>query len=85
MSSHPEGAVDLGLSPAEPPATLYHGTAERFIASIKESGSRPGARKHVRLSSDLDTAVRGGARHGAPVVLTVRKGRCFICRKTVSG
>src|SRR5687768_6269101 len=30
--------IDLGLAPAEPPAVLYHGTAERFIPSIREKG-----------------------------------------------
>lgn len=63
--------VDLQLSPSTPPARLYHGTARRFLDAILREGLRPGQRHHVHLSTDLDTATRVGARHGAPVVLTV--------------
>jgi putative RNA 2'-phosphotransferase len=63
--------VDLGLSPAPPPATLFHGTVERFLASIRREGLVPGARTHVHLSADVETARRVGQRRGAPVVLVV--------------
>ena len=66
--------VDLGLDPMEPPDLLYHGTAERFIAAIKERGLLPGRRNHVHLSGDKATATRVGGRHGRPVVLTVQAG-----------
>ena len=64
-------AVDIRLPPATPPAMLYHGTASRFVASIREQGLRPGARNHVHLSATPDTAVSVGARHGKPVVLVI--------------
>jgi len=64
-------AIDLGLSPAQPPDLLYHGTASRFLKAIKASGLRPGARRHVHLSADSETARRVGARHGFPAVLRV--------------
>lgn len=64
-------AVDLGLTAAEPPAVLFHGTATRNLASIFHEGLRPMARQDVHLSADTDTATRVGARHGRPVVLTV--------------
>lgn len=64
--------VDLALSPQEPPATLYHGTAERFVASIRAHGLRPGSRNHVHLSADVVTARKVGQRHGTPVILEVR-------------
>ncbi|RNF84301.1 RNA 2'-phosphotransferase [Montanilutibacter psychrotolerans] len=63
--------VDLGLTPQQPPGTLFHGTATRFAASIRESGLLPGARQHVHLSSAETTARDVGARHGSPVVLIV--------------
>jgi len=66
--------VDLGLPPAEPPERLYHGTAGRFLDSIRREGLRPGQRQHVHLSPDAETAQRVGRRHGAPVVLAVRAG-----------
>ena len=62
-------AVDLGLSPAEPPTELFHGTATRFVASIQAEGLRKGKRQHVHLSPDQPTAIKVGQRHGKPVVL----------------
>jgi putative RNA 2'-phosphotransferase len=64
-------AVDLGLEPRRPPDVLYHGTVERTVASIMESGLRPGSRQFVHLSADVATATAVGARRGAPVVLAV--------------
>ncbi|GAB6197121.1 RNA 2'-phosphotransferase [Lysobacter xanthus] len=63
--------IDLGLVPVEPPARLYHGTATRFLRSILRDGLHPGRRRHVHLSTDLDTARRVGARHGMPAVLGI--------------
>lgn len=64
-------AVDLALTPQTPPDVLYHGTATRFVDSIRRQGLITGARQHVHLSADRDTATKVGARHGAPVVLVV--------------
>lgn len=64
---HSLAAVDIGL----PPAMLYHGTASRFVESIRAAGLLPGSRNHVHLSSNRETAVAVGARHGKPVMLTV--------------
>jgi len=63
--------IDLALPPAAPPALLFHGTASRFVASIRREGLKPGERRHVHLSCDIDTAHRVGARHGRPQVLRV--------------
>jgi len=63
--------VDLVLDKKEPPDVLYHGTAERFLANIMESGLKPMGRQYVHLSVDKDTAFTVGARHGKPVVLSV--------------
>jgi putative RNA 2'-phosphotransferase len=65
-------AVDLGLEPVMPPEILFHGTAMRFIESIKEQGLRRGTRLYVHLSPDEHTAISVGRRHGSPVVLTVK-------------
>ena len=64
--------VDLALDPVEPPETLYHGTASRFLESILKQGLRPMGRQHVHLSRDPATATRVGQRHGDPVVLEVQ-------------
>lgn len=68
---HSIAAVDLGLAPAEPPPVLYHGTADRFLASIAAEGLRPGSRNHVHLSPDPVTGTTVGKRHGRPVVLVI--------------
>jgi putative RNA 2'-phosphotransferase len=68
-------AVDLGLPPREPPETLYHGTALRFLPSIREHGLVRGARTHVHLSADTKTAeIVAARRAGERVVLRVRAG-----------
>jgi len=67
--------VDLQLTPAEPPAELFHGTAERNVEAILRDGLRKMARHHVHLSPDTETATRVGQRHGKPVVLVVDAAR----------
>jgi len=67
--------VELGYAPAAPPDVLYHGTAERFLASIKEKGLIKGARHHVHLSLDTETARAVGKRYGKPLVLKVLSER----------
>ena len=65
--------VDLGLLPAEPPAMLFHGTSDRFVASIREQGLIRGARTHVHLSADEATArIVAVRRRGPHVILRVR-------------
>ena len=63
--------VDLGYEAAEPPDVLYHGTAERNIASIRANGIHKAKRHHVHMSVDRELMTAVGARHGKPVVVTV--------------
>lgn len=63
--------VDLGLTPTEPPETLFHGTADRFLESILDQGLTPQNRQYVHLSQDRTTAKSVGSRHGKPVILTL--------------
>src|SRR5215813_2199162 len=67
--------VELGYAPTAPPEILYHGTADRFLTSIKQQGLIKGKRHHVHLSADVDTAMKVGRRHGKPVVLRIEAGR----------
>ena len=67
--------VELGYVPLAPPPVLYHGTATRHLASIRESGLVRGGRRHVHLSSDAATAAKVGARHGEPHVIEIQSGR----------
>lgn len=63
--------VELQFIAAEPPAELYHGTAERNRAVIALDGLLKMARHHVHLSADIDTAMKVGGRHGKPIVFVV--------------
>ena len=67
--------VDLHLEEKTPPEVLYHGTVERFLASIQAEGLKKGKRHHVHLSKDIDTARKVGARRGKPVILQVDAGK----------
>lgn len=77
--------VDLALPPQTSPDVLFHGTATRFLDSIREKGLIPGDRQHVHLSCDEATAIKVGQRHGKPTVLIVRAsemqraGIVFFC------
>lgn len=68
-------SVDVELKEAKPPEILYHGTAERFMESIRQEGLRSMSRLYVHLSKDEATALKVGARHGKPVVLKVNAGK----------
>ena len=63
--------VDAELKEMVPPAVLYHGTGEKYTASINEIGLIPKSRLYVHLSSDCATAVKVGSRHGKPFVYMV--------------
>ena len=66
--------IDLALTATEPPDLLFHGTAGRFVPSIRGTGLHSGNRHHVHLSLDRQTAEKVGQRHGKPVVLTIQAG-----------
>lgn len=58
--------------PGMPPATLYHGTSQRFLPRIMEGGLQPVKRQFVHLSPDKRTAYEVGRRRDqAPVILVV--------------
>lgn len=69
--------VDVELSEQEPPELLYHGTADRFLASIMTDGLKPMSRLYVHLSKDIKTAAKVGGRHGKPVILKVDSGAMY--------
>lgn len=77
--------VNLGLMAQEPPSLLFHGTATRNVEAIQQKGLIKGARHHVHLSTERETAIKVGMRYGKPVVLQVnagamyREGFAFYC------
>ena len=64
--------VDVELEEKEPPEILYHGTGEKYVASIDAQGLIPKSRLYVHLSKDEETAVKVGSRHGKPVIYIVK-------------
>ncbi|RKP51586.1 RNA 2'-phosphotransferase [Cohnella endophytica] len=64
-------SVDVGLRESLPPDLLYHGTATRFLDSIRSEGIQKLSRQHVHLSADEKTAVEVGKRHGKALLLRI--------------
>lgn len=77
--------IDLQLESQIPPDILYHGTGDKSVESILETGLQKISRHHVHLSRDIETATKVGARHGKPVVIIVdaakmhQDGFIFYC------
>lgn len=69
--------IDLSLNEVKPPDVLYHGTCDRNISSILELGLIKQTRHHVHLSSEKETAIRVGNRHGNPVLLEISSSEMF--------
>ncbi len=69
--------VDLEFISTKPLDFLYHGTVEKFLAAIKDSGLQKMNRLHVHLSKDLDTAIKVASRRGKPVILKVNAAKMF--------
>lgn len=71
VQGHSTDRVDINYVAKMPPKLLYHGTATRFLDSIRKEGLRPGSRQYVHLSQDEQTALNVGQRHGKPIVLKI--------------
>lgn len=84
VQGHSTDSVEIARAPKQPPKILYHGTATRFLESIRAQGLQPGQRHHVHLSEDIATAAAVGRRYGEPVILIVdamrmhRHGHAFF-------
>jgi putative RNA 2'-phosphotransferase len=63
--------VDVELEAKIPPVELYHGTVEKFLDLIRDSGLKKMSRQHVHMSADLETASKVGSRRGQPVILKI--------------
>jgi putative RNA 2'-phosphotransferase len=70
--------VDLGYNVCAPPKILYHGTTTRNLDSILEQGLVKGKRHHVHLSTNIETMIQVGMRHGKPLVLAVDAARMQV-------
>lgn len=68
---HSVKGISPGLKEVAPPDVMYHGTAERFMDSIREQGILKMSRLYVHLSADEETAEEVGRRHGKPVIISI--------------
>ena len=81
--------VNVELEQVSPPKYLYHGTGEKYVASIEEQGLIPKSRLYVHLSPDYNAAEKVGARHGKPVIYRISAERMakdgYVFYKSVNG
>ena len=63
--------IELGYKNQRPPEILFHGTSQKSVQSILDKGLEKRNRQHVHLSSDTETAIKVGQRHGKPVVFEI--------------
>ena len=77
ISLDEHGWADVELDESEPPVELWHGTGEKFVASIDEQGLISKSRLYVHLSKDSDTAIKVGKRHGKPVLYIVKAAEMY--------
>ena len=63
--------IDLGLSPLTPPDILYHGTGSKSVDIILKDGIKKMSRQYVHLSSNINTAIQVGSRHGKAFILQI--------------
>ncbi|MCH5162643.1 MAG: RNA 2'-phosphotransferase [Clostridiales bacterium] len=77
--------VNVEMKVCTPPDVLYHGTAKKYIESIRRDGILKKSRNYVHLSKDTETAIKVGRRHGEAVVLKIHArqmyedGYIFLC------
>lgn len=69
--------VELGYTEQHPPAILYHGTVEKYLASIMKDGLQKMQRHHVHLSADKATATKVAERRGKPIILKINTAEMF--------
>ena len=80
-------SVDVELEKIEPPEFLWHGTGEKYVSSIDKQGLISKTRLYVHLSSNKETAIKVGKRHGKPFLYKIKskemwqKGFVFFLSK----
>lgn len=82
-------SVDLGYDAKEPPAILYHGSAEKFREGIEKEGLVKKSRQFVHLSENIKAAEEVGRRHGKLVLYEIAAKQMydagFVFYRSTSG
>lgn len=71
VQGHSNSRIQRTFVEKVPPEYLYHGTAERFVASIQQQGLMAKDRQYVHLTEDLKTADSVGSRYGKVQILSI--------------
>jgi putative RNA 2'-phosphotransferase len=79
VQGHSNPAVHIHYVPKIPPESLFHGTADRFLESIRNKDLISGERQYVHLSANRQTAEKVGKRHGKSVVLQIKSQEMQKC------
>ena len=74
LYGHSNG-VSIEYQELTPPATLYHGTAKKYLNTILSEGLKPQSRNFVHLSENHDVARSVGQRHGEPIILHIETAK----------
>lgn len=69
--------VDVDLEETPPPEILWHGTSTKNVESIEQKGLMSGSRLYVHLSTDYETAISVGGRHGSPIVYAINSAKMY--------
>ena len=69
--------VDVELEEKIPPEVLYRGTGEKYTQNIDMEGLIQKSRLYVHLSSDIETALTVGKRHGKPVLYVIDSQKMY--------
>jgi putative RNA 2'-phosphotransferase len=72
VQGHSLADIEVGFTETEPPATLWHGTKQQFMAAIRSEGLQKMTRQYVHLSATEKTAWEvAGRRSGQSVLCTI--------------
>lgn len=63
--------VEMNFKEFIPTEDLYHGTAKKYLDNILSDGIKKMSRQYVHLSTNIETAIKVGKRHGEVVVLSI--------------
>lgn len=63
--------VEMNFKEFIPTEDLYHGTAKKYLDNILSDGIKKMNRQYVHLSTNIETAIKVGKRHGEVVVLSI--------------
>lgn len=70
--------ADIKFPRKTPPEILFHGTSSKNAISIKSNGLSKMKRHHVHLSTNPDTALNVGSRHGEPIIFQIKAKQMHI-------